>query len=338
MHPYTNRTQQTNLLSFSVSMCCHITLKNPPLTHLTLTHGCDRRILSFCCVGAPKTIKELWIWRFQIERWNGPRQSSLAAAVGFHGDGHYTGFWWENMCSQLSCLLKTWSQKTNQRSRCGPTNGHRSRNLPLFQPSLQGSFGTGMKQLSLFRALDSLDTVQCWGIWIGSRENVQVNVQENVFFFVCVWKCWIPSFMPQEIWKIMRRHQIWVSNFQTHWNPQHLACRKRCKSRHSFMRGHAATRQVPPGTGLSLNGIAFIMGWLGSRWEYEESLHAIFNRCYKWCGKLRPRNQGLSNGHVWNKAWRNWFMVYIIVPICPYSNGRCNFPIFRHTHRSHTVA
>ena len=186
MHPYTNRTQQTNLLSFSVSMCCHITLKNPLLSHLAVTHGCNRRILSFCCVGAPKTIKEPWIWRFQIERWNGPRQSSLAAALGFHGDGHYTGFLIGGKICVLSwVLLKTWSQKTKQRSRCGPTNGHRSRNLPLFQPSLQGSFGTGMKQLSLFRALDSLDTVQCWGIWIGSRENVQENVQENVFF-LCV--------------------------------------------------------------------------------------------------------------------------------------------------------
>ena len=69
MHPYTDRTQHTNSLSFSLSMCCRITLNNLLPTNLTLTHGCDRPILPFtCCVAAPKKMEEPWIGRFQTQR------------------------------------------------------------------------------------------------------------------------------------------------------------------------------------------------------------------------------------------------------------------------------
>ena len=85
---------------------------------------------------------------------------------------------------KVSCLLKTWSQKANQRSCCGPTNGHRSKGLTPFQPSLQGIFRTGMKQLLFFEALDSLDTLECSGIWIGSRGKKSTG--HRGFLWVCL--------------------------------------------------------------------------------------------------------------------------------------------------------
>ena len=188
---------------------------------------------------------------------------------------------------------------------------------------LSGPAWNNMKQLSLFRALDSLDTVQCWGIWIGSRENVQANVQENVFFFVCVSEnAGYRLLCPKKYGKSWENIKFGYPIFR------HTETHSTSPVEKGASRGIPSCEATRPPVTTRDRMAGMEMGI----WR----ICAIFNR-YKWCGKPRPRNQGLSNGRVWNKASQNWVMVYIIVPIVPIQMADV-ISQFSDTHISHTVA